>query len=235
MNPKWRDYIIGFALFLLAAALICLGRAVHAQMNYDRCGVVSWTRNATSDCWSHEMVPAKAGVASGHLSPSQLSAIKEAGAIAAPLPVIRCAAQTRVGGIQLRHPARYASRTHCGADFALTLQAVIGQESSYCTKLVNRRDPSYGCGGLILKTAREVAGRKVTPRELIRDRALNLRLTARYLHALITRYGWARGVCSFNHGPASAKCATVASAERDAYVPAIRQRIAEVLRSVSHD
>lgn len=193
MNPKWREYLLGFALFLLATILLCWGRSAHS------------------------------------MTPAQQHAIAEAGVIAASLPVIRCEAQTSVGGIQLRHPARYASGTHCGADFTLTVQAVIGQESSYCTKPVNHRDPSYGCGGLTLKTASEVAGRKVTPRELIRDRALNLRITARYLHALITQFGWARGVCSFNHGPASAKCATVARAERDAYVPAIRQRIAEVL------
>lgn len=199
MNPKWRDYIIGFALLLLAAILICWSLPAHS------------------------------------MTPAQQRAIAEAGVTAASLPVIRCETQTRVGGIRLPEIARHASRTHCGADFALTLQAVIGQESSYCTKLVNHRDPSYGCGGLTLKTAREIAGRKVTPRELIRDRALNLRITARYLHALITRYGWARGVCSFNHGPASSKCATAASAERDAYVPAIRQRIAEVLRSESHE
>ena len=195
MNPKWREHLLGLALFLLAAVLICRGSQAHS------------------------------------MTPAQQHAIAEAGAISASLPVIRCETQTRVGGIRLPEIARHASRTHCGADFALTLQAVIGQESSYCTKLVNHRDPSYGCGGLTLKTAREIAGRKVTPRELIRDRALNLRITARYLHALITRYGWARGVCSFNHGPASAKCATAARAERDAYVPAIRHRIAEVLRS----
>lgn len=191
MNPKWRDYIVGLALFMLVAILICWERAAHS------------------------------------MTPAQQHAIAEAGAISASLPVIRCETQTRVGGIRLPEIARHASRTHCGADFALTLQAVIGQESSYCTKLVNHRDPSYGCGGLTLKTAREVAGRKVTPHELLHDRALNLRLTARYLHALITRYGWARGVCGFNHGPASAKCAT--GAERDAYVLAIRNRITEVL------
>lgn len=164
------------------------------------------------------------------MAPAQQRAITEAGVIAASLPAIRCEAQARAGDIRARHTPRYASPTHCGADFALTVQAVIGQESSYCTKLVNHRDPSYGCGGLTLKTAREVSGRKVTPRALIRDRALNLRLTARYLHALITRYGWARGVCGFNHGPASAKCATTERAERDAYVRAIKHRIFEVMQ-----
>lgn len=199
MNPRWRDYLFGLALFLLAVTLICWGRIAHG------------------------------------MTPTQQHAIAEAGAIAAMLSVSPCGPRFVSGGSQMWLSWQSRPVAHCGADFVVTVQAVIGQESSYCTKLVNHRDPSYGCGGLTLKTAREVSGRKVTPRALIRDRALNLRITARYLHSLITRYGWARGVCSFNRGPASAKCATAARAEQDEYVPAIRRRIAEVLRSVSHD
>lgn len=64
--------------------------------------------------------------------------------------------------------------------FVPTLQAILGQESSFCREK-HKRDPlSWGCGQLTVKTAR-LFDAKATTQKLMNDDRYNIWLAATYL------------------------------------------------------
>lgn len=120
---------------------------------------------------------------------------------------------------------RYAALYGSTFDLALTEQALIGNESSYCENsvaydAVSPDGVSEGCGMLQPTTAAFMAGHPVADEDLVNDDALNIYLA---------REGsWARGLVCYNRGPAIADTWTEARAGRDRYVRDIRAWIAHI-------
>jgi len=80
------------------------------------------------------------------------------------------------------------------------VEAVVRAESRGVPDAVSRKN-AYGLMQLTLPTAREIARRDVTPRELF-DPRLNLDLGCDYLKRLLVRYGELRlALMAYNAGP----------------------------------
>lgn len=79
-----------------------------------------------------------------------------------------------------RAGAAYENTKKLEFNFTVTLQAILGQESSWCIDK-HKRDPlSWGCGQLTVKTA-HLFDAGATPHKLMADDRYNIWLAATYL------------------------------------------------------
>lgn len=125
-------------------------------------------------------------------------------------------------------------------DFAVTFQAIVLHESSACKHLVSRNPHdkhSVGCGQIRLRTARALAGVKISTVMLTHDWELNLQLSARYLAYCFARtHTWERAVVCYNRGPGRARAMTPAAVATDPYLAFIRKSLRDVKKlDVSYD
>lgn len=96
----------------------------------------------------------------------------------------------------------YAYMEGVMTDTGMVLPAVLMAESSLCIHLHSSYDPyGWGCGQLHVKSV----GSKYTKARLLRDRALNIRLTASLIKECFKKYGYEsdRGISCYNTGPYS--------------------------------
>ena len=118
---------------------------------------------------------------------------------------------------------------NAGAKHGLCEQtmAVVMAESSGCVEMVGDDGTSFGCGQLQVWTAREIKP-GVTAKQLTRNRALNLSLTAANLARCRDRFrGEGRMFVCYNR-PKDALTMTDAQLARHPYWLRIRERLAFV-------
>lgn len=118
---------------------------------------------------------------------------------------------------------------NAGAEYGLceTTMAVVLAESSACVDLVGDDGTSFGCGQLQVATAQELQP-GVTARQLTRNHAMNLRLTAANLNRCKSRYGtWRRAVVCHN-SPRDAATLSDDEIAVHKYLARVRERLAFV-------
>jgi hypothetical protein len=111
--------------------------------------------------------------------------------------------------------------------FERTMTAVLMQESSLCRHKHGKLDPGgYGCGQLHKKTAMAFYGHVLSHKTLLRDDALNIRLTGRYLQYCFRHTdSWERGLVCYNKGLGVSRKLSWFSIQLDSYVLAIRRQL----------